>query len=785
MRWRTAILGALAALGVGLARPSLAVAAVAPHLSEEWLPSSNGMAAIAWDREQYKLVQFLEHPYANASSTATTRNFLYDSYPGVRIGGVGTAGTWLDTVAPSIVEYLPGTGIVHSQRVLSGYTLDEYDFTPMSLPQYASLMLVKVTQTAAAGPIDVYSLFNYHLGSPVSGSNVPGTDSESITYDSTRDAFYETGPAGVAMAYASLLPSSYHGCTPNNPYDLLTAGSNLMDDAGTGGPTDDAVPGFQSSLGTLTSGTSAWVGWATVLSPSANGSAAVDAVRAWVNGRTPDVLLSAEVAGWASWVTTPPSGANALEAELAQQSQVVLRMGQVQETGSAQGQILASVAPGQWNIAWVRDMAYATVGLIRSGHLAEAKAAITFQMNAQSGTYQSYVGAPYQISVCRYYGDGTEWSDSNSDGPNIEFDGFGLFLWELDEYVKASNDTASLATWWPTVSARVGDVLVGLQESSGLIQADSSIWEVHWDGQQRHFAYTDITAANGLCSASHLAQVAGDTTRQASYLAAGQKTRDALLPNLRTSAGALVQSTEALAAGTGMLDAAVIEAFDFGLVDATLHTASATMSAIEAGLVPASGRGFMRSDAGDSYSSNEWVFIDLRAERALELQGNTSYQTSLFAWNVDQASDNYYELSELHDPVTANYAGQSPMVGFGAGAYLLALYARGTPVTPTCGAFASEPGLPTDAGADGASPGDAGTVPSDSGVTPGTDGGVAGDSGAPEYDDAGTTDAGGTTPSKGSSSGGCGCRLARTSDASVLAVFAPLLLLGLRRRRAR
>ena len=82
-------------------------------------------------------------------------------------------------------------------------------------------------------------------------------------------------------------------------------------------------------------------------------------------------------------------------------------MGQVAETGGGAGQILASIAPGQWNIAWVRDMAYAVVGLVRSGHYAEAKAAIAFQMQAQVGGYQQYVGAPYQISVVRYYGNGS------------------------------------------------------------------------------------------------------------------------------------------------------------------------------------------------------------------------------------------------------------------------------------------------------------------------------------------------------------------------------------------
>lgn len=775
-----AILVATAALGAVVTVAPRAGATASPHLSEHWLPSSNGVAALAWDRTQSKLVQFLEHPYAAASSTQQTRNFAYDSYPGVRIGATGT---WLDGVAPVVVEYVPGTGIVHAERLLGGVQIDEYDFAPIGLAQPVGFMLVKITQVAASSPVDVYSLFNYHLGS---GSPSPGTDSETIGYDAARDAYYETGPAGVAMAYVSLPPSSYHGSTPNNPYTLLNAGSNLADDPGTGGPTTDAVAGFQSSLGTLAQGATAWTGWATALAADANGAAAVDRVRAFVAGRAPDKLLSDEIAAWQAWVTPAPSGASSLESALAAQSQVVLRMGQVQETGAAAGQILASVAPGTWNIAWVRDMAYATVALARTGHTAEAKAAIAFQLAAQSGTYAQQVGAPYQISVCRYYGGGSEWSDSNADGPNIEFDGFGLFLWELDEYVKASGDTASLATWWPTVKSKVADVLVGLQEPTGLVAADSSIWEVHWNGKQRHFAYTTITAANGLCSASRLAAAAGDTTHQASYLAAGQKARDALLPNLRAASGALVQSTEALAAGSGWLDAAVIEAIDFGLVDGARHTATATLGAIESGLVPQSGRGFMRSDAGDAYSSNEWVFVDLRAERALELAGDATGQVNLFGWNVAQASDNYGELSELHDPVTADYAGQSPMVGFGAGAYLLALTSRGTPVTPTCGAFANEPAVVTDAGADAAAPhdggsptGDAGGVTNDSGA-PGPDASV----GIPDAGDDASTGADASTGGGSKSSGGCGCRAAGGASAPALVALLPLLVFAIRRRKS-
>jgi GH15 family glucan-1,4-alpha-glucosidase len=779
MRRRAAAEGGVVALGV-LLGSDVARADVLPHRSEAVLPSSNGIAAIAWDRTQSKLTQFLEHPYQAQSAGAQTRNFAYDSYPGVRIG---TVGMWLDAVAPSVVEYVPGTGIVHAVRTVGAVRFDEYDFAPMGLAEHASVMLLEATQTGSPAALDAYALFNYHLGS---GGPAPGADSETIAYDATRDAYVETGPSGVALVYASVAPSTHHGCTPNNPYGVLQAGGDLHDDAGTGGPTNDAVAGLQSSLGTPAANASTWVGWVTVLAPDANGGAAIDRVRSWVAGRSPDRLLSDEVASWQAWARPAPSGASALEASVAAQAQIVLRMGQVAEPGGGAGQLLASVAPGQWNIAWVRDMAYAVVGLLRSGHAAEAKAAIAFQLQATTGAYQQYVGAPYQISVVRYYGDGSEWSDSNQDGPNVEFDGFGLFLWELDEYARATGDTASLAAWWPAVKSKVADVLVKLQEPSGLVTADSSIWEAHWNGQQKHFAYTTITAANGLCAASHLARLAGDASTGAAYLAAGQKARDAVLASLRAPDGTIAQSVEALAAGTGWLDAATLEAVNLGLVDPSRRTAQATLASIQAGLVPPSGRGLMRSDVGDVYSSNEWVFIDLRAARAIALRGDTAESASLLSWNVGQASDNFGELSELHDPVTADYAGQSPMVGFGAGAYLLTLFDRGKGPSPSCGTFASEPAGAADAGADSGSGGGSGSS-SGSGVSGGSGSGSSGSSGGAGDGGTGSAsgDAGAANADTGHGShGGCGCIAGSGGHgASVLAALAPLALLAARRRR--
>ena len=84
-----ALVAALPAVAV-LLGTTPARAEAQPHLSEQYLPSSNGIAAIAWDRSTGALDQWLEHPYQAQSAGAQTRNFAYDSYPGVRVGTTGT-----------------------------------------------------------------------------------------------------------------------------------------------------------------------------------------------------------------------------------------------------------------------------------------------------------------------------------------------------------------------------------------------------------------------------------------------------------------------------------------------------------------------------------------------------------------------------------------------------------------------------------------------------------------------------------------------------------------------
>jgi len=218
--------------------------------------------------------------------------------------------------------------------------------------------------------------------------------------------------------------------------------------------------------------------------------------------------------------------------------------------------------------------------LARMGHVDEANAAVQFWKNAKVGAYESYVGHPYYVSVVRYFGDGEEESDTNADGPNIELDGFGLSTWAAH----AAKSTAFDAN---------ADVLRALVDpGNGLIAADSSIWEVHWTGKQKHYAYTSIAAARALCEA-------GDAKGAVAI-------RDAIVKNLVLPSGGLAQSLEELAAsggsGAGAHDAAVIEAVNFGLINPLGAHAKAMFADLAQLSVP-TGYGYFRNDDGGGYDS--------------------------------------------------------------------------------------------------------------------------------------------------------------------------------------
>jgi hypothetical protein len=378
-----------------------------------------------------------------------------------------------------------------------------------------------------------------------------------------------------------------------------------------------------------------------------------------------------------------PERISTLERNVFEQSITVLKMAQVGEDevpAGGRGEILASLPPGEWNIAWVRDGMYAVRALNRLGMFPEAKRYLQFMLDAPSGQYVHYrhrdgkdygVGVPYQVSVCRYFGSGREESDYNDDGPNIELDGFGMFLSAFSDYVARSNDTAFFQSRFEEVSGKVADAILHCMTPEGVIRIDSGPWERHLPGKV--FAYTSIMCSAGLRDFGELAVRLG-RNEGGRYLQASATLADGIrsvfVANGRVKGNAEASDT----AKYDYFDGGTIEAFTLGvLADRDLFHNH--MAAYDRALrIDGSARGYARINLGDAYETGEWLLLDLRTASALNMFGDRSSARWLLDWVTRHASLNNNLIPELLNRVTGRYDGSIPMVGFGAGAYVLTLF---------------------------------------------------------------------------------------------------------------
>ena len=321
--------------------------------------------------------------------------------------------------------------------------------------------------------------------------------------------------------------------------------------------------------------------------------------------RTPAEVLADARADWAAFQAraSEPSGLTDGERAVYRRSLAVLRMAQVREPngGDARpfGQLVASLPPGMWNIAWVRDMAYGVRALVRARLYPEAHDALDFMLGGDAGDYEAYVGKPYAISVVRYFGNGKEESDYNDQGPNVEFDGFGLVLGALEEYTRKSGDDTLVGSYTAAIFERTADVLAGLVDGeTALVSADSSIWESHWTGGGRkRYAFTSATASWGLDAAARLADARGDGPKAALYREVAATIRGGLADSLVDEASGVLRGS--YEETDNYLDAAAIEAFNFDALPADGETATRTLDAFREKLwIGLTGHGYRRNDDG-------------------------------------------------------------------------------------------------------------------------------------------------------------------------------------------
>lgn len=718
------------AAAAALTLSSAATSASAYQRTLKYVTTGNGFGFQVYNADERKIVEFLEHPYRFLrprpgqlqADGIIRRDLAWDVYFGVKGGGWLNAGTGPDP------EYLDQSNIIHAPITAGGINTDSYFFAPYG---YDGNLMVAIINGGTAS--SAYLMLNFHLGA---GESEPGAAGESIQAVGSDGAVMETGPGGGAMIYLGLTGTDHADCS--NAYGKVQAGQDLGDNTSCAG--DDQTLGLQKNL------TDGW--WAVgiqFIEDATKAAETATALKAWANGRSGEQILTDARTEFEQWRKAPPAGVTKTpeEEKVWRQSETVLRMGQVREpytdTRKNHGMMLASLPHGEWHSGWVRDGIYAIVALARTGHAQETKDALNFLLDAApvSGKYGAWFDIPsYRISTVRYFGSGEEDADfSGQSTPNIEVDGWGMMMWAARQYVDASGDVAWLSsptklqpekTVYQVLVEGVAEPLAGYLEPNGVVKKDSSIWEVH-QGNARHFAYTTLAAARGFCDMAALARRVGNDADAEKYKALYGTVAGGFGSYFKDGNNAFVGSGPGEGKTTARIDASVVEVFTWNIVkDYTQPYVKPTFDLL--GQLQVKSGGYKRNDeAQSSYDNHEWILIDLRMADALRRYGNTARADELIKTIVDKAQVNFLLIPELYsaeswDAPIGNYHGSIPMVGYGAGAYMLTLFDREGMIEPhDCG---TEAPPPTDGGGTGGSgPGQGGSGPGQGGSSSGQGGG--------------------------------------------------------------
>jgi len=404
---------------------------------------------------------------------------------------------------------------------------------------------------------------------------------------------------------------------------------------------------------------------------------------------------------------TFPQGITNKEKNIVEQSVSILKMAQVSDFEifpNARGQILASLRPGLWHTAWVRDASFAIEALTRLGLYPEAKKGLEFMLKAPSGKYKHFVykdgvdygpGVDYQISLTRYFGNGEEECDWNEDGPNIEYDDFGVFMTAFCDYISRSNDVEFYKKWNSVMCTKVADATIAAIASDSLIKADSGPWEHHLK-MPRQYTFTSGVCARGLELFAGLQKQFKLPYEK--YENAAQRLKQGIFNHMICENKYLKGNSEdAKKNDREYFDSGVFELFANGLI-ADKYLFRSHMEECEKFLrIKGDRPGYIRLNSNDPYENQEWIFINLRISLAYMLFGEKEEAAKLISYVTNQAALNYntipemisnklqmgkvpeafYEWNRWCNCIRREdglFIGTIPMVGYGSGAFILALY---------------------------------------------------------------------------------------------------------------
>ena len=422
----------------------------------------------------------------------------------------------------------------------------------------------------------------------------------------------------------------------------------------------------------------------------------------WQAGLGPHDLARREITEIEHWRVKPAVHfKDDQEMHLWRQSEILLRMAQSREPNRpgrySNGLIVAALPDGLWFTPWVRDMAYATLALARMGHRDEARAALLAYFNAQpTGVMRAETrDADYQVSVVRYFGDGSEEPFFTGEGAtNIEFDDWGLVLWVLGEYEKQYHDTSLLNI--PTYRARVYEsardyvakpLLANLDpyDSGTVVAADTSIWEEH-QKDRKHFAFSTAMAIVGLQDFDEMARREEDEVTSAKVL--NQLTLLGKGFNAAFIRGGKLHGT----LEEGMkndIDGALLPIINLGVVTDSAVIRD-TIDRMELLNVASGGYRRVRSNYTDPaifeywYERQEFLFVDLSLAELYRRVGRNAEADAILKRIVSRAAADHNLIPEMYVALPCQLfpgklgdpTGALPIVGYGSGAYILHVLQR-------------------------------------------------------------------------------------------------------------
>jgi hypothetical protein len=454
-----------------------------------------------------------------------------------------------------------------------------------------------------------------------------------------------------------------------------------------------------SSSGLL-SGSNAWA--LVSLETGEDVNRVVSEFKRWRGGLAPQELAKREIEELEHWrVKAPSQLAGPKELHLWRQSETLLRVAQSREPNRPgrynYGMIAACLPDGAFSNYWARDMAFATVALIRMGHREEARAAVLAYFNARpTGKMRDETGGnDYQVSVVRYFGDGSEEPFFTQEGAiNIEYDDWGLALWVLGEYVKKYDDLGLLreTTYRGSVYESARDFIAKplqaeLEEyKAGLIVAqDTSIWEEH-QKDKKHFAWSTALAIVGLRNFAELAHRNGDeatSKRLHEKVALLQKGFDAAFIRDGKLHGTLEEGIK------NDIDGALLAIVHFGIVKDPAIIRS-TLDRMELLKVASGGYRRVRGTYTDPaiyeywYEQEEFVFVDFSYAEVQRQMGRKDLADRMLRRIVDKSAGDHYFVPEMYVAVDCKLfhgaigdpTGAIPMVGYGAGVFVMDVLGR-------------------------------------------------------------------------------------------------------------